>query len=196
MLLCWWFRCAGDFVVLVNSLCRWFCCAGDVRWCVRCAGDFVALVMLCWWFCCAGDFVALVMLLCWWWFRCAGGDVVVLVSCLFVNCCPGAFAETKRFVFLLQRFALRSPRTWLHSGSWFPSSLRKRTGLFEGQRMFSANTGCIVQRKHACCKEVIYQGSFPLGFETKISRKLHQHQPLKGLNYAISGCWRCLICVN
>ena len=54
------------------------------------------------------------MLLCWWWFRCAGGDVVVLVSCLFVNCCSGAFDETiwahdackKRFVFLLQRFAL------------------------------------------------------------------------------------------
>ena len=111
MLLCWWFRCAGDFVVLVISLCWWFCCAGDVRWYVRCASD-----SLRWWCCCAGDFIALVISL---WFHCAG-DVVVLVVMLlcwlvvFMNRCSGAFDETiwahdackKIFVFLLQRFAL------------------------------------------------------------------------------------------
>ena len=126
----WWCCCAGDFVVLVISMYLWLRCAGDfvalvmfagafvvlvisLRWWCGCAGDFVALVIsLRWWFRC--DFIALAMFLSWWWFRCAGGDVVVLVSCLFVNCCSGAFAETiwahdawkKRFVFLLQRFAL------------------------------------------------------------------------------------------
>jgi hypothetical protein len=115
-LLCWWLvRFAGAFVVLVISL-RWWCC---------CAGDFVALVIsLRWWFRC--DFIALEMLLCWWWFRCPGGEV----SCVFVNCCSGAFAETKkRFVLLLQSFALRSPGTWIHSGSWLPSCWRRSWGL-------------------------------------------------------------------
>ena len=151
--LCWCFRCAGDVVVLVISLCWWFRCAGDfvvlvmfagdVCWCVRCAGDFVVLVMLlCWWFCCAGavrwwfrcDFIALVMLLCCWWFCCAGGDVVVLVSCLFVNCWSGAFAATmsarcvkKNVRFPIAEVWTRSPRTWIHSGSWLPSCLVIKT---------------------------------------------------------------------
>ena len=48
------------------------------------------------------------------WSVAGGGDLVVLVSCLFVNYCSGAFAETlwahdackNKLVFLLQRFAL------------------------------------------------------------------------------------------
>ena len=142
--LCWCFRCAGDVVVLVISLYWWFLCACDfvalvmfagafvvlvisLRWWCCCAGDFVALVIsLRWWFRC--DFIALVMLLCWWWFRCAGCDVVVLVSCLSVNCCSGAFAETiwahdacKKNRFPIAEVRTRSPGTWIHLGSWLPS---------------------------------------------------------------------------
>ena len=52
------------------------------------------------------------------------------VSCLFVNCWSGAFAETmwahdawekKRFVFPIAEVCTRDPRTWIHSGSWLTS---------------------------------------------------------------------------
>ena len=105
----WWFRCAGDLVVLV-MLCWWFCCAGDVvvlvisvRWWCCCAGDFSALViLLCWWFCFAGDIVCAGDVVCvgdyvWagdsvvlltllrWWLRCVGLVTVILLRWRF--CC-------------------------------------------------------------------------------------------------------------
>ena len=95
MLLCWWCCCVGDFVVLVLLL----------RWWFRCAGDFVA-ISLRWWYCCAGcDFVVLVvMLLCW-----------LVVSLWTARC-----MQTKDR-FPIAEVCTRSPRTWLHSGSWLPS---------------------------------------------------------------------------
>ena len=142
MLLCWWFRCAGDFVVLVISLC-WWCLL------VMFAGAFVVLVIsLCWWCCCAGDFVALVLfagdfvvISLRWWCCCAAGDFVVLVVMLLcwlvvslwtVDQVPSlrqwAHDVWKKNVrFLIAEVWTRSPRTWIHSGSWLPSCLVIKT---------------------------------------------------------------------
>ena len=137
--LCWWCCCAADFVVPVISLYWWFCCADDLlRWwgslCVRCAGDFVALVIFC-----AGAFVALVISLCVfflrWWCCCAGGDFVVLVVMLLCWLVVSFWTvaqvpslrryertmHAKKVRFPIAEVCARSPRTWIHSGSWLPS---------------------------------------------------------------------------
>jgi hypothetical protein len=128
---------------------------GRVRACcgrVGGGGAFVVLVMLlCWWFCCAGDFVALVVLL---WFHCAG-DVVALVVMLL--CWLDVSLWTLDQVPSLRRYArtmhekkgsvrfpiaevfTRGPRTWIHSGSWFPSC----SWFFsEGMWPVGTNWGC------------------------------------------------------
>ena len=132
MLLCCWCCCAGDFVVLVISLYWWFRCADDFVALVRFAGAFVVLVIsLRWCFFCAGAFVALVISVC---FFCAG-DVVVLVVMLLcwlvVSCWTIAQAPSlrryertmhaKKVHFPIAEVCARSPRTWIHSGSWLPS---------------------------------------------------------------------------
>ena len=153
MLLCWWFRCAGDFVVLVISfvlviLSRW-CCSLVVSlcwWCLlcwwfRCAGDFVVLlILLRWWLrcvglviCCAGVFVCFVSL---------KGECLqnlIQLTCgiicsycvslceLLIRCLRwddmSARCMKKRRRFPSAEVFTRSPRTWIHSGSWLPSCL-------------------------------------------------------------------------
>ena len=97
------------------------CAVGKV-WSVAGGGDLVVLVMLlCWWCCCVGDFVLISLR---WWYCCAGCDFVVLVVMLLcwlvVSLWTARCMQTK-VRFPIAEVCTRSPRTWIHSGSWLPS---------------------------------------------------------------------------
>ena len=78
-------------------------------------------MLLCWWCCCVGDFVVITLR---WWYCCAGCDFIVLVVMLLcwlvVSLWTARCMQTK-VRFPIAEVCTRSPRTWIHSGSWLPS---------------------------------------------------------------------------
>ena len=102
-------------------------------------------MLLCWWFYCAGDFVVISLR---WWCCCAGGDVVVLVSCLYeplLRCIRwddmSARCMQKNIRFPIAEVCTRSPRTWIHSGSWLPSCIWKFRSIYASSTLLDITGG-------------------------------------------------------